>query len=57
MKLKAKQAGFKEVGNRVVHTCDTSVLPHAEVTHLDQETTQYKCSRCGREVTTRYEDR
>lgn len=57
MKLKARQAGFDEVGGRVVHRCDTSVLPHADVTHLDQETTRYKCSRCGAEVTTRYEDR
>ena len=57
MKLKARQEGFDEVGGRVVHRCDTNVLPHAEVTHLDQETTHYRCPRCGIEVTTHYEDR
>lgn len=57
MKLKAKQAGFDEVGGRVVHRCDTSVLPHANVTEVDAETTRYKCPRCGAEVITRYEDR
>ena len=57
MKLKAKEAGFHEVGGRVVHHCDVNVLPHAEVTHLDQETTHYECPRCGASVTTSYEDR
>lgn len=57
MNRKAKNAGFDEVGGRVVHRCDTSVLPHAEVTPIDQETTCYKCPRCGANVTTRYEDR
>ena len=52
MKLKAKQAGFDEVGGRVVHRCDTSVLPHAKVTRLDQETTCYECPLCGASVTT-----
>lgn len=57
MKRKAKDAGFDEVGGRVVHHCDTSVLPHAKVTEIDQETTRYECSRCGITVTTSYEDR
>lgn len=57
MKLKAKRAGFKEAGGRIVHTCDTSVLPRATVKKLDQETTRYECPRCGAKVTTRYEDR
>ena len=57
MKHKAKEAGFDEVGGRVVHRCDTSVLPHADVTRLDQETTRYKCPHCGVTVTTSYEDR
>ena len=57
MKRKAKQAGFDEVGGRVVHRCDTSALPHAKITHVDQETTRYECPRCGASVTTNYEDR
>lgn len=56
MKRKAKDARFDEVGGRVVHRCDTNVLPHAKVTQLDQETTRYDCPHCKASVTTTYED-
>ena len=56
MKEKARKAGFAEVGGRIVHLCDTSVLPHAEVEEIDQETTRYYCPLCGAEVVAGYGD-
>ena len=52
---KGKATGFKikeEASSYlVVHTCDTSKLPHCNITTIDQNTTRYDCPLCRETVT------